>query len=194
MEQLLQFDTRLFRLVNGNNASWLDWPMWVLSQHASWAVVLVAVFLLVILRYDRRRWWLPVIAVILCFLFADQISVHLFKDLFARPRPCHVLSDVNMFRTGCGGQYGFVSSHAANAFAIAVFLILRYTKRLKRSWVLSAVILVWAMLICYSRVYLGKHYPGDVVCGALVGAVIGWLVWTVSENIECRIEKKIAQK
>jgi len=102
------------------------------------------------------------------------------------------LEDVRMFRTSCGGQYGFVSSHAANVFAVAMFLMLRYWKRVKRQWPLLLIAL-WAVATCYSRPYLGKHYPGDVICGAVFGAIIALIVWWITAVVEkkfCKSETK----
>ena len=120
---------------------------------------------------------------VLCFLLADQGSVHLFKETVGRLRPCHTLENVRMFRTHCGGQYGFVSSHAANAFAIITFLIARYRRHVLPTLVLT----LWALATCYSRAYLGKHYPGDLLCGALFGVLIGLVVWKLSLCIEKKV-------
>lgn len=191
-ERLIQVDTEVFRWINGHHCTALDWTMWTLSQHWSWAVVMVLAFCLLTLRHEPRRWWLVLAGGALCYLLADQGSVHLFKETICRLRPCHALEDVYMFRTRCGGQYGFISSHAANAFAIVTFLWLRYWRGVKGvlgsgkrkvgrgKWVL----LLWAALTCYSRAYLGKHYPGDLICGTLFGVVIGLIVWWLSQWIE----------
>ena len=189
LETLKNIDTQWFLWVNSHHSTALDWTMWVLSQHWSWAVVIVAAFCLLTLRYEPRRWWVVVVGIILCFLLADQGSVHLFKNTVCRLRPCHALEGVRMFRTSCGGQYGFVSSHAANAFAVALFLVLRYWKRMKSQWPLLLLIL-WAIATSYSRAYLGKHYPGDLICGALFGSIIALIVWIITEWCE----KKFARR
>ena len=186
LDTLLQFDTDLFRWVNGHHNTVLDWTFWTLSQHWCWLVVLLLAFTLITLRKEPKRWWLVLVGVALCFLLADQGSVHLFKDTVCRLRPCHVLDDVRMFRTHCGGQYGFVSSHAANAFAIVTFLWMRYRKVCRWGAVLMVV---WAVLTCYSRAYLGKHYPGDLLCGALFGIVIGLIMWVVVNFFEKKLQK-----
>lgn len=183
IQTLQNIDTELFLWINSHHCTVADWVLWSLSQHWCWAVVLVLVFALVTLRYEPRRWWLVLAAVALCFLLADQGSVHLFKEQFHRLRPCHALENVRMFRTHCGGAYGFISSHAANAFAIATFLCLRYRRRV---WVVVGMLL-WAALTCYSRAYLGKHYPGDLLCGALFGALIGLII----NALVLTIEKKL---
>lgn len=149
-------------------------------------MVLLAAFVLLTMRREPKRWWLVLAGVVLCFLLADQGSVHLFKDTVCRLRPCHALEEVRMFRTHCGGQYGFVSSHAANAFAVAVFFCMRYWKGTKT---VPICLLAWALATSYSRAYLGKHYPGDLICGALFGAVIGWLVWFAVAKTEKKLQK-----
>lgn len=188
LETLKEIDTQWFLWVNSHHTTALDWTMWTLSQHWSWAVVIVLAFVLLTLRKEPRRWWLVAVGIVLCFLLADQGSV-LIKDTVCRLRPCHALEDVRMFRTHCGGQYGFVSSHAANAFAVALFLVLRYWKHVKRQWPLLLLI-VWALATSYSRAYLGKHYPGDLVCGAILGCIIALIVWWLTDTIE----KKVAQR
>jgi undecaprenyl-diphosphatase len=187
LETLKEIDTQWFLWINSHHTTALDWTMWTLSQHWSWAVVIVLAFVLLTLRKEPRRWWLVAVGVVLCFLLADQGSV-LIKDTVCRLRPCHALEDVRMFRTHCGGQYGFVSSHAANAFAVALFFVLRYWKRLKRQWPLLLLI-VWALATSYSRAYLGKHYPGDLVCGAILGCIIALIVWWLTDTIEKKLRK-----
>jgi len=206
LETLNNLDTQWFWWINSHHCTAMDWVMWPLSQHWFMAAVIVLAFCLLTLRYEPRKWWIVLIGIALCFLLADQGSVHLFKNTVCRLRPCHALEDVRMFRTSCGGQYGFVSSHAANVFAVALFLMLRYRKvmkneelRMKNS--AAAVVsrfsiyllLVWAVATCYSRPYLGKHYPGDVICGALFGAIIALIVWSIIGVIEkkfCKSETK----
>lgn len=187
LETLKEIDTQWFLWINSHHTTALDWTMWTLSQHWSWAVVIVLAFVLLTLRQEPRRWWLVTVGVVLCFLLADQGSV-LIKDTVCRLRPCHALEDVRMFRTHCGGQYGFVSSHAANAFAVALFFVLRYWKRLKRQWPLLLLI-VWALATSYSRAYLGKHYPGDLVCGAILGCIIALIVWWLTDTMEKKLRK-----
>ena len=181
LEALVNWDTECFRWINGHYCTAMDWTMWTLSQHWCWVVVLVLFFALVTMRKEPRHWWIVLCAVVLCFLLADQGSVHIFKDTVCRLRPCHALEEVRMFHTRCGGQYGFVSSHAANAFAIAMFLFLRY--RHKTTWGV-VLMFVWAFATSYSRIYLGKHYPGDILCGAMFGMLCGWVVWMISIWIE----------
>lgn len=210
LEALNSLDTQIFYWINGHHNAVLDWTMWSLSQHWCWAAVIVIAFFALTIRTFRispfsiqieRHWWIALVGIALCFLLADQGSVHLFKDTICRLRPCHALDNVRMFQTHCGGQYGFVSSHAANAFAIVTFIWLRYGKKRAQACrdeqgsvgVRNGVIvglLMWALATCYSRPYLGKHYPGDMVCGALFGMFAGWIVWLLMNWME----KKIAHR
>ena len=202
IETLNNIDTEVFLFLNGIHCTVMDWTMWFLSSRWSWLIALVAAYLAVTIRtfhlspftshlspftfHLDKRWWLPLAAIGLCFLLADRGSVMLFKDTVCRLRPCHALPDVHLFREGCGGQYGFVSSHAANAFALVTFFWLRYRKK-KSTRFVPICLLVWAVLVCYSRIYLGKHYPGDILCGALFGLLVGWVVWWVIKFFEKKI-------
>ena len=185
IEALSEFDTKAFLFLNGLQCDALDWPMWVVSQHWSWAIVLVAAYAAMTLRKEPRNWWLVLAAGGLCFLLADQ-GANLIKNWVCRPRPCQVLEDFIHFHTECGVSFSFISNHAANAFALAIFLFLRYRKQMKA---LPIIMFVWAFLTSYSRIYLGKHYPGDILCGALFGILVGWFVWWLIKYFEKKILK-----
>lgn len=195
IETLNQLDTRLFLWINSHHNTPLDWTMWTFSQHWSWAIVIIfAAVPLFLSRTGNRAqplkvandWWLIVAGVVLCFLLADQGSVHLFKEQFHRLRPCHAIENVRMFMTHCGGKYGFVSSHAANAFALCVFLCRCWRKK-ERVWP-GVLLVLWALLTCYSRAYLGKHYPGDLLCGAVFGCIIGLGVSLLKEYVAKKMQ------
>ena len=108
-----------------------------------------------------------ILAAVLAIVLSDQISVHAFKEVFLRYRPCHnlVLQSQVHLNGGCGGTYGFISSHAANTFALAMFLSLLFNGKIKY---FTLFILVWASFVSYSRIYNGVHYPADIACGAIV--------------------------
>jgi undecaprenyl-diphosphatase len=134
---------------------------------------------LIIVAYIVYKFrWKAIITLIFIALvvtLADQISVKAFKEVFERLRPCHTpeLQDiVHLVKNKCGGKYGFVSSHAANTFGVAFFLSLFFKNRN-----FSIFIFIWASVVSYSRIYLGVHYPFDVLGGAALGAVIGYLVY-----------------
>lgn len=117
------------------------------------------------------------VLIILCVALADLSSVHLFKNVFERYRPSHnleiqdLLHYVNNYR---GGRYGFVSSHAANLFSVATFVYLVIPNK-----AIVITTIIWACLGSYSRIYLGVHYPSDIACGALLGAVIAYSIYIV---------------
>ena len=202
MDYLIGLDTQLFRWINGHYCDAMDWIMWVVSQHWFFAVVLVFLFVLLTLRREPRSWWVVGIGIALCFLLSDRVSVLCFKDVVCRLRPCHVLDNVHMFRTHCGGQYGFVSSHAANVFALAMFFALRYRhigcEDGQGGWWqrhgVTVAVMLWGVVVCYSRVYLGKHYPGDCLCGTLVGLAMGALVFYVLERLPWTRSSRVNKK
>lgn len=189
MTKIKAFDEGAFWWINSHHSTFWDWTLWIFSQPWSWLIVIASVYLFVVLRNDRKNWLWILVGIALCFLLADQISNSVIKDGVQRLRPCYAFEDVRMFRTGRGGQYGFVSSHAANAFAVAMFLSLAYGGRNKRP-LLPYWLMAWAVVVGYSRVYLGKHFPGDVVCGGLLGLGIGAATYFAISKIRLRISSK----
>ena len=203
MTKIITLDQTVFRWVNGHHSDWLDWTMWCFSQGWSWLIVILTAYVFITLRNDRKGWLWVLAGIGLCFLLADQISTNAIKEGVQRLRPCHELEGVRMFHTGKGGLYGFVSSHSANAFAIAMFFSLMYGGKRKaesgerrtengefKSAALPYLMFGWAMITGYSRVYLGKHYPGDVICGALLGIGVGAAVYFAISRIRRRAASK----
>ena len=175
---MINFDTDLFLFLNGLHADWLDPVMTFISGKLTWTPFYLILLYLVIKNYKKQS-VLIILGIILLIVCSDQVSSGIFKPLFERPRPCHneAIKDLVYLPDGhCGGAYGFISSHACNVFALAVFM----TNILKRYYrKIGWVMFVWAPLVAYSRIYMGVHYPGDVIVGAAVGAIIGWLMFKV---------------
>lgn len=171
LERLISADREILVAVNGLNSPFWDSFMWNYSQLAVW-IPLVLSLLWVIYRNNSYKETLLIAAgLAVAFVLADQISSGFFKPVFHRFRPTHdpelagAVRIVNGYR---GGLYGFVSSHAANSFAAVTFCILLFRSRMT-----GILLVLWALLNCYSRMYLGVHFPGDIICGALVGIFSG---------------------
>lgn len=181
LNTLNNWDTALFKCLNGaHDVAW-DFIMWWASDKFIWIPVYLIFLFLLWKKYKSNIWLVVIFAALLVFL-SDQISVHLFKNVFERLRPSHEpgLQDViHLVNDKHGGQFGFYSSHASNVFAVAVFIIFLLDKCPGRAF----LILVWAGLIGYSRIYLGLHYPGDVIAGAIMGAFLGWVVARFLKNL-----------
>lgn len=180
-EYLNDIDSTALLAVNGWNSTFQDAFWWMVS--AKWASVLLVLALIwLLLRQNRRHALLVLVMLVLAVALADQLSSGLIKHLVERLRPTHdpsLESAVHVVNGYRGGMYGFVSSHAANFFAVATFIALILRHRL-----VTLSLFTWALLQCYSRVYLGVHYPGDILGGIVVGVLVGWLMWLILRWIQ----------
>lgn len=182
-ERLDALDREAFLAINGAHTPWSDAFMEAVSSMVLWFPLYLFFLYILQRRFGWKGLGWSVLVIALMILCSDKGSVLLFKETVQRLRPCHepaLAGMVHLVPEGCGGQFGFVSSHASNHFAIVLFMIgaLRGSPR----WAAYALV-GWAALICYSRVYLGVHYPGDVLVGALYGAFIGSIFVVVHRNV-----------
>ncbi len=181
LDHLVHFDQTLTLLLNGSHSLWLDGFAMAVTATATW-IPAMFVLLYIVIRYgEMREIIVTVLAVGLCVLLADQIASGIFKPLVERPRPAgdsSLMLDVDVVNAYRGGRYGFFSSHAANTFAVATF-----TALLVRERVLTLTMVSWALLNCWSRVYLGVHYVGDILCGILCGVLVGYGVFWAYHKI-----------
>ncbi len=171
LHTLLTWDATLFQWINsGWSNPVFDVLLPLFRERLFWAPLYLFLGAFLILNFGGRS-WLMILAVGLAVGLADFTSSTLIKKNVQRVRPCNDPAMVVEMRVSCGSGYSFTSSHAANHFAVAVFvsMLLGKTHRLVRPLVLA-----WAGLIALSQVYVGVHYPLDVLCGGLLGAVIGW--------------------
>ncbi len=174
LETLNHLDTQLFLFLNGIHSPFWDNVMWWISGKKEWIPLYLILLAALIYRFKRKT-LVILIFVALAITLSDQLAVRLFKDVFHRLRPCHnpdIQSMVHILRNHCGGLYGFISNHAANTFCLAAYLTHIFRNRYF-SWFMY----VWAAIVSYSRIYLGVHYPGDIIGGALFGILVGWLVY-----------------
>lgn len=172
MERLLELDRDAFLFLNHLDTPWLDAIMPWVTRTESW-IPLYLVLLFLVIRDYRKNSWAILLGIALTIVFADQVTSNLMKPFFQRLRPSHdpsldgLVHIVNEYR---GGLYGFASGHAANTFGVTTFLVSVLSQYRWISW-----LFLWAGLMTYSRIYLGVHYPGDIIVGALVG-IIGSLL------------------
>jgi len=160
------WDQNWFLFFNGFHAPFFDGCMVAISEKLTWVPLYIAVMYIVIKRLKLDAFW-AILALILCIVIADQVSSSVIKHLVQRPRPSHaedlqgLVHIVNGYK---GGRFGFVSSHAANAFGFALLSSLIFRQK-----AYTIAIFIWATLTAYSRIYLGVHYPLDILGGIMVG-------------------------
>jgi len=173
LQELIALDKELLLQMNGSESSYWDAFMLVATSVWIWIPLYASLLYVVVKNRNAREVFFVVLAVGMVVLLADQFSSGFCKPFFQRWRPTrdpeimYLVDTVNGYR---GGRYGFISSHAANTFGIAVFFLLLF-----RCWSVSLFLIAWAMLNCYTRIYLGVHFPGDILCGTIWGCLSGIL-------------------
>ncbi len=179
---LIELDKQLLLMVNGSDSLFLDGLVKTLTTASTWIPLYIALFYLVLKNNDTIQKILLILACAgLCVFFAGSVDDLIVKPMVARWRPTHdpeigVLVDVvNGYR---GGSYGFFSAHASNTFSIAVFFSL-----LVRSRLLTGFLVLWSLVNCWTRMYLGVHYPGDILVGLLWGGFVGTMVWLLHRRL-----------
>ena len=189
IDKLIHIDTEILLAINGWHAPWADTLMWIISAKATWIPLYVLLIGLLVWRYRKPaitsvKWLqrLPACVVMIVVIglavgAADFIASGILKELVARPRPTRVpelegvLHLVNGYKSG---RYGFVSSHAANTMAVALLFSLIW-----RNKIATVGLMLWVAANCYSRMYLGVHYPTDILGGLMVGALVAVVVYAM---------------
>jgi Membrane-associated phospholipid phosphatase len=176
---LTGWDTQLFLAINGCHSAFFDRFMYVFSAKFTWVPLYISVLYVLIKHWKKQAVWM-VIALILCIVISDQVSSGLIKQLVQRPRPSHnesLNALIHLVNNYSGGMYGFVSSHAANSIGFALLSGLLFKQKLY-----TYVLFLWAVVTAYSRIYLGVHYPLDVLGGAVVGVMAALLCyWAITK-------------
>lgn len=175
LDWLLSIDRELLLSLNGQQNYFWDYLMRLISEKEMWYVFYIVLTACIFNTFGWKNGGLVLLSLILVIVISDQIASGIFKPLIKRFRPSrdpefsHL---VNIVKGYTGGKYGFVSSHAANAFSLAVLATLILKDRITGIFLIS-----WAILISYSRIYLGVHYPGDIIVGAIVGTLVAYLAY-----------------
>jgi len=172
MGSLQKIDEYLFRIINSAGWEQMDELMILISSKWFWIPLYIYILYLIYKRFSDQFIKILLGLGLLIFL-ADFGSVHLFKEVFERARPCHFLERIRVV-DGCGGPFGFISSHASNSFAIAFFMALLFRNFWGFAWLFS-----WAVVIGFSRIYLGVHYPFDILGGMFWGLFVSLLVYYI---------------
>jgi undecaprenyl-diphosphatase len=190
VESIKDWDEKAFLWLNSFHSDGLDPIVLQLTQTITW-VPLYLLLLYLIYRKDPKNMAWVIGGVMLTILLGDQISSGLMKPYFERLRPCHDPQWVGLIHNygRCGGLYGFVSSHAANTFGMATFLTLILRKKQKGIYWLF----LYAVVVSYTRIYLGVHYPLDVLFGALVGVLSAYFSWAIVVLLKRKIIKKVLE-
>lgn len=179
MEALQQFDASIFTTINSWHALYFDNFMALVTVIATW---LPMILMLLYMMYTKKGWRKMLgllLAVAVVILIADQVSASIIKPAVARLRPSRnpdLQATIHLVNGYRGGKFGFVSSHAANCFGIALLLAFLFKNR-----AFTCMMVAWATLMCYSRIYLGVHYPGDIFCGAILGVAAAAIVYYLTK-------------
>lgn len=168
-------DRTITLFLNGSNSLFIDGLAWTATQTATWLPLLIVLLYVVIKNNNLGGVLRVVLGIALAILIADQVASSIFKPLVERWRPSNnpeFMYAVDVVKGYRGGNYGFFSSHAANTMAVATFLAFTIKNRVLTFWLYS-----WCLLNCWSRVYLGVHYVGDLLTGCLWGFIVGWAMY-----------------
>jgi len=187
LERVLEYERNLFFLLNGSDSIFMDHFMWLYSGKAVWLPLAAFITFALIYRKDWRESILILLSIALVVTLCDQFASHIFKPLFTRYRPTHhpdFMNQVDTVFNYRGGRYGFISSHAANAFGFAMYMSLLFRDRLF-TW----VVFIWAIITAYTRIYLGVHFISDIIPGAILGSLFGYLVYLLYVHVRKRLFK-----
>ena len=190
IEFISQLDTDILLWLNGNHNEFWDDVMWFATGRFTWLPFYVILTFLLIWKYKKDS-ILMILIIALLITMSDQLASGIFKPLFERLRPSHnpdLTGELHFVNGYKGGKFGFISSHAANVFSLAFYLTLVARDKLK--WI-PLVLIPWAIFVSVSRVYLGVHYPTDIIVPAILSIPIAWIVARIYKVYNPLLIKKI---
>ena len=173
IEHLLEYDTELFIFLNNLGSAKWDAFWMAYTTKFNWIPIYAILLYLLYKQLGLKPLLVTLGVVAVMVLFTDQIT-NVFKHGIQRSRPCQLdelIGKIRLVKSSCGGRFGFFSAHASNSMALALFIGLMLRYRFKY---LKWILIVWAFLMAYSRVYIGVHYPLDIVCGMIFGGLTGY--------------------
>ena len=181
IEEILKLDSKLFLYLNNLGTSKFD-IFWI-SLSKIEANILMYLFLILLFFYIQKIRPKLIYIFYLFFVIALMIAItdqgaNIFKDSFQRLRPCYnesIIDSLRLVKENCGGKYGFFSAHASNSFSLAIFFGLLFINRIRY---IIMITIVYASLISYSRIYLGVHYPIDIIFGSFFGIFVGFVMYS----------------
>ncbi|GAL88759.1 phosphatase PAP2 family protein [Jejuia pallidilutea] len=187
IDQLLEYDTELFLFLNNlGSPTWDSFWLFITHKFASIPLYVVLLYLMY-KKFGLKSLLVILVVVALMITFTDQIT-NVFKRGFERPRPCGVpnlVDELRFIAVRCG-KYGFFSGHSSNSMSAAVFIGLMLRPFYKN---LIFMLLFWSAVVAYSRIYVGVHYPLDVLCGMTFGAISGFLFYKLAQYLLKRFVK-----
>ena len=187
IEKLIELDKKILIFLNGFHSPLLDPVMLLITKTFFW-IPLYAFLIFLLFKNYRKEAWFILIGATITILLCDQITSTFMKPFFARLRPSQdpsvqtLLHLVDGYR---GGLYGFASGHAANTMGVAFFVWL--SMRSVYRWI--GLIFIWAIVMTYTRIYLGVHYPGDILVGGVIGLFCGWIGYKASSVLLNKFKK-----
>lgn len=180
MEEIILEDKQAMIFLNNLGSSTFD-PFWILVSEKWFWIPLYVIFLYFLYKnFNKKSLFYILLFVALGITASDQIA-NIFKFGFERLRPCHDPSLEGLLReVKCGGKFGFYSAHSSNSFFVATYLTILLGKKIKQ---LPYFLFVWAAIVAYSRVYLGMHFPGDIIIGAMMGILLALFFGTLAKKV-----------